>query len=262
MRTPEIEKVTVVGSGNVATHLAKAFFESGLTISGIYSRTLSNAETLAKKVDSRALTTIDELDGNYDLLVLAVPDIAIADVARSLPPQQPLTVHVSGSTAMDALEPHCEHYGVLYPLQTFTKDEPLEYGEIPFCIEASSDLNVALLQQIARKVTTDVRIVDSRQRLVIHLSAVYASNFTNFMNVIANDILHRQGISRDILFPLIRETTQKILKNDPITVQTGPAVRGDHGTLQKHVEALSMDIENQKIYRILSEEIQKYFKDL
>ena len=260
MNKLEIKSIAICGSGNVATHLAQAFYTKGIAIKGIYNRTYKNAVALADKVDARVLESLDDLPEDIDLLILAVPDIAIKDVARQLPAKKPLTVHVSGSTPIDALEAFCEDYGVMYPLQTFTKERTLNYSEIPICVEANNQDNTHKLKQLSETISNDVRLTTSRERLVIHLSAVYASNFVNYMNVIATDLLTREDISRDILFPLIRETMNKLMDNNPADVQTGPAFRGDHGTLQKHIEVLSTDIENQKIYRILSEEIQKYFK--
>lgn len=255
-----IKTITIIGSGNVASHLAKAFYQSGIIIQGVYSRTYNNAVKLANQVQSKALNNLEEISDNSDLIILAVPDIAIKDVARQLSVKQSFVVHVSGSTPIEALKPFFKNYGVFYPLQTFTKDRPLDYSKIPVCIEANNQENTLKLQNLAINFTEDVRFTNNHERLVIHLSAVYASNFVNYMNVIASDLLQRENISRDILFPLIRETMNKLIKNEPRNVQTGPAVRGDHGTLQKHVEILSTDLENQKIYRVLSEEIQKYFK--
>ncbi|MCF8232526.1 MAG: DUF2520 domain-containing protein [Bacteroidales bacterium] len=260
MNKLDIKSIAICGSGNVATHLAQAFYQKGFNIESVYSRTNQNAVALANKVEARVPESLSELPEHSDLLILAVPDIAIKDVARQLPAKKPLTVHVSGSTAIDELEAFCENYGVLYPLQTFTKERILDYSEIPVCVEANDQENTHKLKELSQTFSNDVRLTNSRERLVIHLSAVYASNFVNYMNLIASDLLARENISRNILFPLIRETMNKLMENNPAEVQTGPAVRGDHGTLHKHVEVLSTDIENQKIYRILSEEIQKYFK--
>lgn len=260
MEKSEIETITIAGSGNVATHLATALSDAGLAIKGIYSRNKKTAGTLAEKVGARLYRSLSEIKDDTDLIILAVPDIAIRDISRQLEPGKTLVVHVSGSTSIDALQPFFQNYGVFYPLQTFTKGRNLDYRNIPVCIEARNEASTLKLKQLAGRFSNDVRITTSHERLIIHLSAVYASNFVNYMNVIASDILERENISRDILFPLIRETMQKIIDNHPHDVQTGPAVRGDHGTLQKHVELLSTDPEKQKIYRILSEEILKYFK--
>ena len=260
MENNGIEAITIVGSGNVATHLATALSNSGATINGIYSRNAKTAGNLADQVGAQLFRSLTEINDNTDLIILAVPDIAIQDISRQLEPCNSLVVHVSGSTPIDALQPFFQDYGVFYPLQTFTKGRKLDYRNIPVCIEARHEKSTLKLKQLAGQFSNDVRVTTSHERLIIHLSAVYASNFVNYMNVIASALLERENISRDILFPLIRETMQKILDNHPHDVQTGPAVRGDHGTLQKHVELLSTDPENQKIYRILSEEILKYFK--
>ncbi len=260
MDNVEIEAITIIGSGNVATHLATAFYRSGINIEGIYSRNAQNANALASKIEARVLSDVSEINDNSDIILLAVPDIAISDVARRVKDKDSLVAHVSGSTSMEVLQPFFSNFGVFYPLQTFTKSRVIDYAEIPVCIEASNKSNTEKLMRLARSFSHDVRVTNSHERLVIHLSAVYASNYVNFMNVIAADILQRENISRDILFPLIRETMEKLIEDDPKHVQTGPAVRGDHGTLQKHVEVLSTDPEIQKIYRILSEEILKYFK--
>jgi predicted short-subunit dehydrogenase-like oxidoreductase (DUF2520 family) len=170
-------------------------------------------------------------------------------------------VHVSGSTEMNILQPYAKSYGVFYPLQTFSVFRPVDFKKIPVCIEGNNTIVTDSLKQLASTLTEDVRVMRSDQRLSVHMAAVFASNFVNYLNIEAADILEKAGVSRDILYPLLQETLDKMKEHHPRESQTGPAVRKDHGTMKKHIDALSLAPDKQKVYRIISEQIKRTFEE-
>jgi len=170
-----------------------------------------------------------------------------------------MVVHTSGSTPMSVFEQYgIARYGVLYPLQTFSRQHGVNFLRVPIYVEGSSPLDTAELLFLARKLSMDVSQVDSEKRMLLHIAAVFACNFTNQMTVIAAQLVKNAGLSFASLKPLIEETYTKALAADnPYQVQTGPAVRGDMNTVQKHIDALSNQPLLQQIYRLISENIMK-----
>ncbi len=256
----DIKSITLIGAGNVGVNLGKALKKAGFYFNAVYSRQLEKAKALATELDADAVNNLDNINQS-DIVVLAVPDTAIMWLGEKLNHKHNFIVHVSGSTPLEAIKDYALYTGVLYPLQTFSVFREVDFAGIPVCIEGSDQRATQILQQMATAISGDVRQVNSRQRLSIHLAAVFASNFVNYLNIEAADILKKAGVSRDILFPLMRETLDKMLEYPPKNTQTGPAIRKDHGTMTKHIEALNMHPDKQKIYRILSEQIQRTFED-
>ena len=255
-----IKTISLIGAGNVGVNLGKSLKKAGYTFNCVYSRSIDKARQLATALETNPVNELDEVVKS-DMTLLAIPDIAIVWVAERLSHDHPFLVHVSGSTSLDTVKQYASQSGVLYPLQTFSVFKEIDFSDIPLCIEGSSENATQQLNIVASAITKDVRKVNSRQRLSIHLAAVFSSNFVNYLNIEATDILEKAGVSRDILFPLMRETLNKLLEYKPKDAQTGPAVRKDHGTMAKHIEMLNLHPDKQKIYRILSEQIQRTFED-
>jgi len=255
-----IKTISLIGAGNVGVNLGKSLKKAGYTFNSVYSRRLDKARKLAVDLDARPTNDLHSIEQS-DMVLLAIPDTAIVWVAERLSHKHPFLVHVSGSTSLDTIRPYASQSGVLYPLQTFSVFKEIDFSDIPLCIEGSSENTTEQLKTLASDITHDVREVNSGQRLSIHLAAVFSSNFVNYLNIEATDILEKAGVSRDILFPLMRETLNKLLEYKPKDAQTGPAVRKDHGTMAKHIEVLNLHPDKQKIYRILSEQIQRTFED-
>lgn len=255
-----IRSVSFAGAGNVAHHLAPAFSRAGCTIRHVISRTSGSAAILATAVNAQAATDISVFDDSTDLLVIAIPDNSIPEFADALQKTgrfQGIVVHTSGSQPLDVLSKRFEKCGVLYPLQSFSRYSSPPVDEVPFCIEASGQETSGLLKELASRISKDVRDINSDQRAVIHLSAVFASNFTNHMYALAADLLKASGVAPDILYPLIRETALRLCGQEPALLQTGPAVRGDQSTIQRHLEMLAKSPEIQEMYKTLSNSIAK-----
>lgn len=254
-----IKRISFAGAGNVAWHLANGFKAKGFTISRIWSRNIENARLLAGSCSAVACEDISSLGRETDLVIIAVSDKAIAGVAARLENFEGVLVHTAGSVPMDVLAGHAENYGVLYPLQTFTKGIPVELDSVPFFTEASSEQLLQKINRVALSLSAKVHFTDSRQRLMLHTAAVFANNYTNLMYLISHDILSRSGLPADALHPLILETARKAVSGNPITVQTGPARRNDTPTLEKHLAALASMPEYAELYKLLASIItQKY----
>lgn len=245
-------KITVIGSGNVATHLAKNFYQLGHKILQIYSRQEFNARTLAGVVAAQAITRLCEVNENADIIIVAVKDNVIGQVVHQLEVDGAMVVHTAGSIDMKSLDKFKNH-GVLYPLQTFSKTIDLQ-TKIPFCLEANSAQNLQKLQQLALSVSDAVYVLNSEQRKQCHLAAVFACNFTNYMYQVAHEMLAEKQIPFALMQPLIQETAKKVMKISPQQAQTGPAFRNDQKVIQQHLDALNNE-HYKKLYSFVSDSI-------
>ncbi len=253
----EINQIVIIGSGNVATHLSLALKEVEKEILQVYSRTAANAKILAGNVEANFTTEPEEVAGNADLYIIAVSDDALIQVAERINFNNNLVVHTSGSATIDVLKNFSSNYGVFYPLQTFSKSRKVDFSEIPVCIEANNIENIERLKSLALSLTDKIYFIDSEKRRTLHLAAVFASNFSNFMYSIAQKIVQDNELDFDMLKPLIQETAEKVQQVLPEDAQTGPAKRGDEMIMKLHVEMLKDYPEYQELYRILSEGIGK-----
>ncbi|GAA4198393.1 DUF2520 domain-containing protein [Pedobacter jeongneungensis] len=249
-------KIVLLGSGNVATHLAKALKSKGEEIVQVYSQNLDNASLLTQLIGAEAIADLNEVKQDADLYIISVKDDAIGTVAASLKKVNGLVVHTSGTTDIDVLASQVRKAGVFYPLQTFSKSKEVSFENIPLCIEASDSDQLAILSNLAHKISSQVYELDGEKRKVLHLAAVFACNFPNHLYALANKILNQNGLDFEIIRPLIAETADKVMANLPENVQTGPAVRDDENTLNKHLSMLNDMPELQNIYQTLSNSIK------
>lgn len=248
-----INSIVLIGAGNVATQLGKAFQRHGKAIVQVLGRNQRNAELLGDQVGASAISNPYQLTTDADLYIFAVPDDEISKIANSFSLGDQLVVNTSGSMGIDVLKNVSSRYGVFYPLQTFSKSRDIDFSDIPICIEACCDEVCDSLTLLANQISKDVRKIDSEQRQSIHLAAVFASNFTNHIYHLADEILKDAGVSFDIIQPLIIETANKIQHKSPKESQTGPAVRGDMKIIKKHLELLKSDSNKKELYNIISE---------
>lgn len=247
--------VILLGSGSVATHLGQALNAVGHNIIQVWSRNENHAAILANKLSAESISAISSLITTADIYIIAVKDDAILDVVKALPRLNGLVVHTSGSTDMLVLEGTSSEIGVLYPIQTFSKSKKVNFEQVPIAIESNTNNGLDLLRVISESVTQKVIQMNSVQRITLHMAAVFACNFTNHLYVIAQDILKQQHLDFDLLRPLIAETAVKVKENDPIEVQTGPAVRGDNNIIKKHIELLKNNPEYLELYHLFSQGI-------
>ncbi|MFO7979089.1 MAG: Rossmann-like and DUF2520 domain-containing protein [Bacteroidales bacterium] len=250
-----IQKVVVLGAGNVATHLALAMKEAGLQIVQVYSRTQQSAGVLARKLDCSFVTELDNLAQGADLYLLSVSDDVIENIAAQLPFKDALLVHTSGSTSLDALNAAGSRTGVLYPLQTFSKNVPVRLSEVPLCLETRSREDMQLLDHLASTLSHSVFHIASEKRRLLHVAAVFVCNFTNHMYTLGADLVNSGGLPFDMLRPLIAETARKAMNSSPQDLQTGPAIRQDQKTLQAHNELLHGLQDMQNLYNFVTQSI-------
>ena len=250
-------RITIIGSGNVATHLAAALKNAGHVIVQVYSRTMQNAALLAYHVKAEPIDDLQNINPQTDLFVIAVKDDAIGKVAEQLAPYQKLIIHTSGATDMYALLAFTDNAGVLYPLQTFSKAKELDFRNVPLCIEAANENILRKLEQLAQTISNKVYRADSAQRKILHLAAVFACNFPNYLYGVAQQLLAQNQLDFELIRPLILETAQKVQENLPQNVQTGPAVRNDEITMNNHLQLLNDMPQLQQLYQLLSQGIIK-----
>jgi predicted short-subunit dehydrogenase-like oxidoreductase (DUF2520 family) len=250
-------RITIIGSGNVATHLAAAFKNAGHRMVQVYSRDAHKAALLAYHVKADPINDLNDIDPETDIFVISVKDDAIPAVAKQLAVHQKLTVHTSGATDLAVLSAITSKAGVFYPLQTFSKTAELDFLTVPVCIEGADEAITAELQTLAQSVSNNVYRVDSGQRKILHLAAVFACNFPNYLYEAARLLLQKHALDFDLLRPLILETAQKVQNHLPAAVQTGPAARNDRQTMDAHLALLSAEPELKTVYELLSQQIIK-----
>ena len=244
--------IVLLGTGNVALQLFEAFQASRFAkVVQIYGR---NENALAHFTKTVETTTNAEEILEADLYLIAVTDQAIKEVSALLHDKKGLVAHTSGSVPLDVI--NAKRKGVFYPLQTFTKGKTLDFSTIPICVEAESEADYVLLENLGKSISANVQRISSEQRSTLHVAAVFANNFSNHLFQIAKEICEKNGVSFDVLHPLIAETVDKIRFLPPQEAQTGPARRDDVETMQRHLDHLDNSM-HKKIYQILSESIRK-----
>lgn len=248
-------RIIILGSGNLATHLFKAFVACPtIEVVQCYARDITKIDQYK---DQAHITDDFTKLLEADIYILAVSDDAIAKISQHLRGKRGLVVHTSGSATLDVLLPN-QRRGSFYPLQTFTKAFPVDFKVIPICIEAVYEEDFLLLHKLADHLSDKVVSISSNQRQGLHLAAVFVNNFTNHLYHIGNEICEANAISFDLLKPLIQETAHKILSNPPLSTQTGPAKRNDKGTIEKHKTLLQQRY-HKEIYSLLSESIKNTY---
>jgi predicted short-subunit dehydrogenase-like oxidoreductase (DUF2520 family) len=249
-----IKSISIIGSGNVAHHLGRAFNEK-VKINGVYSPNIENCETLAQKLNCFAARSIAELPVS-DLLLLCVKDDIINLVLKDLADSQRVA-YTSGAIELSSLS-RSDNIGVLYPLQSFSKDKEVDIFHVPFFIEASDNLLAQELFDLAYSVSPNVVFANSEDRKNLHVAAVMVNNFTNHLFHLAQDITARKKLDWKHLLPLINETVSKLDTTPPKEAQTGPARRRDTETINAHLALLDGD--TKEIYALLSKSILNTYK--
>ena len=248
-------KIVLIGAGNVATHLGSALKEKGFSIVQVYSRTMDSAMRLGEKLAAKSTDNLAEIDSDADIYLFSVKDSILEEVITQLPKNTGLWIHTSGSIPIDVFAGQTARYGVLYPLQTFSKNREISFNNIPLFIETHLSEDEKILKEIATQLSTTVIPLSSEKRNYLHLAAVFACNFTNHLYHIASQILEGNDLSYELLLPLIEETAKKVKTLHPEMAQTGPAARHDKNVIDRHLHLLANDSNKEEVYRILSKSI-------
>lgn len=251
-------KVSFIGSGNTATQLVLMLHEKGVEISQIISASLENAKTLAQKVNAQFSNDIALFDeSNTDILFIAATDDKVLEIATELVPQtKVVVVHTSGSVDVNVLVHH-EKHGVFYPFISMQKNIETDFSHAPILLEANDKQTVSTLKQLANRLSDNIAEVNTQQRQMLHLAAVFANNFVNNQLTIAEDILTKNNLPFDLLRPLLASYFEKLKTRLPHELQTGPAVRNDMDVIEKHLKLLENEPEYRNIYELISANIQR-----
>ena len=253
-------KIAIVGAGAVGTNLAHVLYAEGINIVQIISRNSEHGKKVAQQCGAKYSPHPFGLENSVTHVLLTVPDQFIYEVASNLPKGNYCLIHTSGSTPMESIKDQAEEVGVFYPLQSFSVEQQADWQEIPIFVEANSKVLEDQLFNLARKIATTVNVLDSERRSLLHLSAVFACNFSNYLITIAQDLVKSAGQSESILTPLINETSSRAVDFGAKLSQTGPAKRGDLDTIKKHLDLLSFREDDYAVYKLLSDMLMRRYK--
>lgn len=270
-------KIVLIGAGNLATHLGKALHAAGHDMVQVFSRTMQSAETLASLLDAEPLTDIAQVRDDADVYIFSVKDSALVQLVAQLcrheadglgedgavnalrkakkGEHERVFLHTAGSMPMSVFKGMAQHYGVLYPMQTFSKQREVDFSIIPCFVEANDEFAQKQIEGLAREISGRVYQLSSEDRIYLHLSAVFACNFANHCYAISQELLEEHGIPFDVMLPLINETAAKVHEMKPKDAQTGPAVRYDENVIDKQSKLLENHPHFKKVYDSMSKSI-------
>lgn len=270
-------KIVLIGAGNLATHLGKALHAAGHDMVQVFSRTMQSAETLASLLDAEPLTDIAQVRDDADVYIFSVKDSALVQLVAQLcrheadglgedgavnalrkakkGEHERVFLHTAGSMPLSVFKGMAQHYGVLYPMQTFSKQREVDFSIIPCFVEANDEFAQKQIEGMAREISGRVYQLSSEDRKYLHLSAVFACNFANHCYAISQELLEEHGIPFDVMLPLINETAAKVHEMKPKDAQTGPAVRYDENVIDKQSKLLENHPHFKKVYDSMSKSI-------
>lgn len=252
-------RIVLIGAGNLATNLGKALLQQGLDILQVYSRTLKSASILAETLGASSTDNLDKINPDADVYIISISDGAISEVVPVLckGKEQKVFLHTAGSVPITVFEGMALHYGVLYPMQTFSKDKQVNFNDIPCFIEGNDKMAFETIRNLADSISDNVRTLDSNTRKHLHLAAVFACNFVNHCYEISSEILAKHNIPFDVMLPLIDETSRKIHTLTPLKAQTGPAIRYDKNIIRMQSDLLKDNPMFKQIYECMSMSIYR-----
>lgn len=252
MTKGNIENVSILGSGNVASWFVFVLKKAKIPIRQIYSRNLEHCQKLAETCGAAATDELSEIKPGSDLYLFSVSDDSYEKIVSEIPFQMPMACLTAGSVSQKVLNPRAANYGVLYPCQSISKSADFANLTVPLCVEGNSEESAQRLFQLAGQLSDKVYFVNEEQRSALHLAAVFANNFTNLMYGISFNILQNENIDHNLIIPLMQNTLDKLQTMSPKEAQTGPARRRDLEVLRKH-EGMLADEKTKELYQVCSE---------
>ena len=252
-------KIALIGAGRLATNLGRALFEAGHDVVQVYSRTLKSASELALTIDAEPIDKLESVTDEAQIYIISVKDDVIADVATRLciGREKAIFIHTAGSISIDIFNNKAQHYGVLYPMQTFSKDKRVNFSEIPCFVEADNEETLEVVKALSASVSQRVYTLDSASRRHLHLAAVFACNFVNHCYAISEQLLLNNGITFTVMYSLIDETASKVHLMSPKQAQTGPALRYDKSVIETQAKMLDPTPLFRQIYETMSASINR-----
>lgn len=255
-----LKTFTIIGSGNVATHIGKALQRQGYIINGVYSHTLANAEQLAAALHCPATDRLDSVP-SADAFLFSVKDSALPSLASEIVKRHgatPTYIHTAGCIPVGIFGGGATRQAVIYPLQTLSKQREIDFRSVPLFVEANNAETLASVREVSETLSDTVREMDSENRRRLHLAAVFACNFVNHCYALGEKVMEEAGLDFSYLLPLVDETAAKVHTLSPRAAQTGPAVRWDENVMQSHLALLEDEPRMAEIYRLLSQSIKEY----
>jgi predicted short-subunit dehydrogenase-like oxidoreductase (DUF2520 family) len=249
--------IVIIGTGNTATVLGKRLKEAGHRILQVYGRNSAKASELAYELDTESTNYLSVINKEADLYLIAVSDMAITEVIKELQlPPKPV-VHTAASVSKNVLKSCSPYYGVFYPLQSLKKGVT-DLANIPIVIDASDLSTRDLLETIGHSISNTVVEADDEKRLKLHLAAVFCNNFVNHIYFLVERYCAQEGLDFHLLIPLIQETGKRLSQSAPGQTQTGPALRNDIETLNRHLSLLNEEPHLKELYQLFTQSIQRY----
>lgn len=248
--------IVIIGTGNTATVLGRKFKAAGHHIIQVFGRNGKSASDLAYDLDSESTNYWAVVNRSADLYILAVSDIAIEEVVKELQLPEKTIVHTAASVSKSILENKARHFGVFYPLQSLKK-EFSHFPDTPIIIDASDSDTLHLLEALANTISNTVVQVNDEDRLKLHLAAVFCNNFVNHLYALMESYCQKEKLDFNLLIPLINETSSRLSERNASGAQTGPAIRNDVITIEKHLQLLAAHPQLKNIYTVFTKSIQE-----
>jgi predicted short-subunit dehydrogenase-like oxidoreductase (DUF2520 family) len=250
--------ITIIGTGNVATVVGHKLLRASHTIVQVCGRSYQKTTELAKALKAVPCNDWSDISKNADLYIIAISDSGLYELPDDFHCDS-LVVHTAGSVSKEVLKKISPRYGVFYPLQSLKKNSDADI-EIPILVDANNSADISVLIELGTTLSEEVAIANDNKRLHLHVGAVIVNNFTNHLFTLADDYCKHQDINFELLLPLIRETISRLDNNSPSTMQTGPAIRRDVTTIEKHLQLLQHEPQLKKLYQVFSDEIMERYQ--
>ena len=250
-------RISILGSGNVATHLALNLRQRWHIIDQIWSRNIEHAKFLADRVEAQAIDDLSQLHTNANLYILAISDDGLEEVASKLHLGNAIVVHSSGAAPLDILKNTSTRYGVVWSPQSFVRDIALECNDLPVCIEGCDKKTEDDIDEIVRTFTPNIYRTTYQQRQYLHLACVFVNNFTNGLYALAQMLCEKHNVPFEVLYPIILTTAKRVQWGDVRYLLTGPAVRGDNKTLNLHRRLLAGNEQMLEAYNVFTRLLQQ-----
>ena len=255
-------KIALIGAGNLVTVLGHALYNAKHDIVQVYSRTMAAAKQLAERLNAVPTDDLETITNDADLYIIALKDSVLNEVIGKICPNrsEKLFVHTAGSMPIDVFRGRTERYGVLYPMQTFSKKRIIDFRNIPVFVEANSISTMQTIIGVAQSVSDNVQELSSADRRYLHLAAVWACNYVNHCYDLAAEVLQKVGLPFDVMLPLTDETARKVHELSPREAQTGPAIRYDENIIEAQMQLMNDNPKAQKIYELMAKSIHEKSK--
>lgn len=246
-------QVIILGSGNMAFAILTSCLNTDVEIVGIFSKTKENSIALSNNFNVKAYQSISEIPTNADLYLLCINDDSINEVANNLPIVDGLVVHCSGLKPISELNKQINQ-AVFWPIESINKNSFSDFKNTPICIEANSEENYRIIEAFADRLSKNVNKISSAERQYLHLAATITNNFSNHLIALAKQELDFQHLDYTILKHLLTKAINNSFNFEPSKIQTGPAIRNDISTMQKHLSLLQ-NTHTKDLYELMSKSI-------